>query len=262
MISFSRVSLPRVAQCAPAIAVIAILLQGCSESTAPDPSGTFFGPVTTMTAGSGRSFIVLDRTGAPTELGITFSESTLSALPVTRTDFVFALPAEASATPFKHAVINWEPVGHGAMGTVYAVPHFDVHFYCVSEAERAAIVLGDSASTAKMTRQPALEFIPPDYVAATPSIAMGMHWNDPTAPERNGQPFTYTFIYGSYDGAFIFSEPMVTKAFLDLKQPLAKASIKLPAQYAFRGYQPTAYSVSYDAVRKEYRVALTELVMR
>jgi hypothetical protein len=71
-----------------------------------------------------------------------------------------------------------------------------------------------------------------------------------------------TFIYGSYDGAFIFAEPMLTKAYLESKPATVVTPVKLPAQYAASGYQPTSYTVSYDAAAKEYRIALTGLTQR
>lgn len=91
---------------------------------------------------------------------------------------------------------------------------------------------------------------------------MGMHWNDPAAPERLGEPFTKTMIYGSYDGAFIFTEPMVTKAYLETKPAAVVTPMKLPAQFATHGYQATSYTIAYVAAMKEYRIGLTGLVLR
>ena len=238
-------------------------LLGCSgsESTAPDKSGIFFGPVTAMAGGTARAYITLDRLGAPTDLGVALTEPTLSGLPAATAEFVIALPPQASGTPFKNAVINWEPQGHPPP-MVYTVPHFDVHFYTITETERAAILLGDSVLAAKMVRLPAAEFIPAGYVAGPASVRMGMHWRDPAAPELNGQPFTKTFIYGSYDGAMIFAEPMVTKAYLETKPVTVVTPVTLPAKYSARGYQATSYTVGWDATAKEYRVALSGLVQR
>jgi hypothetical protein len=91
---------------------------------------------------------------------------------------------------------------------------------------------------------------------------MGMHWTDATAPERNGQPFIYTFFHGSYDGVFMLAEPMVTKAYLETKPGMIVMPLKLPAQFARHGYQPTSYTVGYDAGAREYRIALSGLVSR
>jgi hypothetical protein len=241
--------------------VAALMILGCSDSTSPDLSGTFFGPIVTMASGTGRVYVTLDRAGLPTELGLAISELALTGLPTTAAEYVFAVPAQASATPYKHAAINWLPVGHPPAG-IYTVPHFDFHFYSITDAQRSLITLGDSSLTAKMMRLPAAEFVPTGYAAGMAAALMGLHWNDPDAPERKGEPFTRTFIYGSYDGAFIFAEPMIAKAYLETKPAAVLTSIKQPAQYSARGYQPTSYSVGYDASAKEYRIAITGLVSR
>ena len=232
------------------VAVGALL--GCSESPPgpADKSGTFFGPVTAMAGGTARSYVILDRSGAPTDLGLALTETALSGLPAASAEYVFALPSEASATPFKHAVINWLPLGHPPP-MVYTVPHFDFHFYTIGNAERIAIVLGNAELDAKMVRQPAAEFVPAGYVAGRNSPGMGMHWNDLAAPEHHGETFTKTFLYGSYDGTFIFAEPMVTKAYLETKPAAVVTPLKLPAQYAARGYQATSYTVTYDVGTKD-----------
>lgn len=244
-----------------AMAATALTFSNCSSSTEPDESGTFFGPTTAMGSGTARSYATLDRQGQPTELGVALSEAALTGLPAVTTEFVLELPGEASETPFQHAVIDWQPLGHPPP-MVYTVPHFDVHFYMITPAERAAIVLGDANLAARMVQPPAAEFIPVDYVTGMSSVRMGMHWNDPKSPERNGQPFTHTFIYGSYAGRFIFSEPMVAKSYLETKPAAIVTPIKLPAQYATPGYQPVAYLVGYDTSAREYRIALTGLVKR
>jgi len=254
----------RVATILRVVAVAGALLTSvsCSDSTppdkTPDKSGTFFGPSVAMADGSARAYVSLDSTGTPTDIGLAFSEAALTGLPTGAAEFVLALPSQASATPFKHAVINWVPNGHPPAG-VYTVPHFDFHFYTITDAERAAIV---SVTDAKMTRLPAAEFIPAGYAAGMASVGMGLHWNDPDAPERKGEPFTKTFIYGSYDGAIIFAEPMVAKSYLETKPAVATKPLKLPAQYSARGYQPTTYAVGYDAVAKEHRVTIAGLVSR
>ena len=114
----------------------------------------------------------------------------------------------------------------------------------------------------KMARRPADEFVPSGYVQGMASAQMGNHWNDPSEPQYSGQPFTKTMIYGTYDGALIFTEPMVSKAYLETKPSRALSPIKLPAQYSTPGYQATSYSVAYDAGTKEYLVALSGLVLR
>jgi hypothetical protein len=243
------------------LALGGVAVFACSDSIAPNKAGTFFGPVTAMGGGTARAYVTLDRSGAPTDLGLALSETALTGLPAAAAEFVFALPAQASATLFKHAVINWMPLGHPPP-MVYTVPHFDFHFYTITNAERVGIVLGDSVLAAKMARLPAAEFVPAGYVLGAASVGMGQHWRDAEAPELKGEPFTKTFVYGSYDGAMIFGEPMVALTYLETKPVAVVSPIRLPAQYAVRGYQATSYTVDFDAGAKEYRVALSGLVSR
>ena len=72
---------------------------------------------------------------------------------------------------------------------------------------------------------------------------MGLHWADAAAPEFSGQPFVKTFIYGSYDGAFIFAEPMLTKAYLESKPVATATPVKVPAQYACAGISDVVHGV-------------------
>jgi hypothetical protein len=88
---------------------------------------------------------------------------------------------------------------------VLTVPHFDFHLYMITNAERVGIVVGDPQLDVKMARQPAAEFVPAGYAVDMSSAGMGLHWNGANAPEQKGKPLTATFIYGSYDGAFIFA---------------------------------------------------------
>jgi uncharacterized protein len=238
-----------------------VYVLACTDSTSPSQADTFFGPTVVMGSGTARAYVILNASGVPTDVGLAFTETALAGLPASAAEYVFALPAQASATPFQHAVINWMPDGHPPP-LVYTVPHFDFHFYTIPNATRVGIVLGDSVLAAKMARRPATEFVPVGYVAGMAGVGMGLHWNDPEAPERKGEPFTKTFIYGSYDGAFIFGEPMVAKSYLEAKPAATVTPVKLPAQYATAGYQPTSYTVAYDAGTKEYRIALSGLVSR
>ena len=233
------------------------------ESTEPDPSGAFFGPSTSVGDGSGRAYVILDRAGAPTELGLAFTAGALTGLPAGTTEYLFPLPEEAAETPYEHAVLNWQPTGH-PMPAVYAVPHFDAHFYTITNAERdtlTAAAVSDLA--ARMARLPQASFVPAGYTGDGMAVArMGKHWRDPSSPELNGQPFTATMIFGSYDGAFIFTEPMVTTAYLATKPAPVVTPLRLPAQYAIPGYHPTSYTVGWDAEAGEFRIAMSGLVRR
>ena len=245
------------------LCVVTASILACSETTptaAPvDRSGTFYANATTsMVAGSGRAYITLDAAGAPTELGLAITEAALTALPTTNAEYVFTLPSQASVTAYQHAVVNWVPTGHEP--TPYLVPHFDVHFYMISGQARNAITPADPAYATKLALQPPANFLPAGYVMDMGMPRMGMHWLDPASPELSGQPFTSTYLYGSYDGKINFVEPMIAKSYLDSKPALAVRPVKLPQQSWTTGYQATAYSTVFDATKKEYRIALVNLV--
>ncbi|MBI2841856.1 MAG: hypothetical protein HYX78_00490 [Armatimonadetes bacterium] len=100
--------------------------------------------------------------------------------------------------------MNWNPRGHIPPG-IYDTPHFDFHFYMISETDRNKItaVGDDLVITEKPPRQ---EHVPKGYVLAPGGSEprMGAHWINPESSEFHGQPFTKTFIYGFYDGKMAF----------------------------------------------------------
>jgi hypothetical protein len=249
-----------------------------------------YGPPQRMGQGFARAYVVLNaRAGqAPVELGIALDEGALHGLPsgvamdaaplggshsmkhAPENIVVLRLPAQSPA-PYQFAQLDWNPQGHPPAG-VYGAPHFDFHFYRTPIAARDAIDPRDPQFVAKARHLPTGDFVPTDYLVpgdpaeqAVPQ--MGVHWFDRHAPELQGlfggtpQPFTKTFIYGSWDGEITFYEPMVTRAYL-LSRPNVDTPIPVAAQHPEPGWYPTAYRVSYDARAKEYRVALTRLVSR
>ena len=221
--------------------------------------------------GMARAYVVLDaKSGqAPAEIGIALDEKALDGLPADALEHSFdlELPAQAPA-PYRFAELDWNPQGHVPPG-VYDVPHFDFHFYIIPQSARDAIDPSDPQFAAKASNLPTGSYVPPFYIVPGPPAAvavphMGVHWLDVRSPELQAllgnpagyQPFTKTFIYGSWDGQFIFLEPMVTRAYL-LSHPDVTSPISVPAQYAQSGWYPSSYRVTYDAQAKEYRVALS-----
>jgi len=88
----------------------------------------------------------------------------------------------------------------------------------------------------------------------------------PRSAFLHGRSFTSTFLWGSYDGQFIFIEPMITKAYIESTKTIAGSAIvmplKAPAKYQHSGYYPDRYSIAWDAKAKEYRIALDGLAQR
>jgi hypothetical protein len=252
--------------------------------------------------GTVRTYVVLDQKqqGRPLEVGVAMSERALEGLPagmpmpaasdekghdhgaMMMNVFLLDLPAQ-NPTPYKFVQFDWNPNGHEPAG-VYDLPHFDFHFYTVPVEVRNSIVPTDPQYAAKAANFPAPEFRAPFYIdAATPAQIppaaatvpqMGLHWLDVRSPELQGmagnpagfRPFTKTFIYGSWDGQFIFDEPMITRAYILAKKTATDPAvvdelIPVPTspKYNPAGFYPSAYRITWDAQAKEYRVALTQL---
>jgi Domain of unknown function (DUF5602) len=239
-----------------------------SESSNASKERTIVGETKPLGKGQVRSWLSLDKNGNPAAIGLTFTEDALKTLPnalppgTEGMEVSLALPKEAAATAFKHIGLDWNPHGHPPE-KIYDLAHFDFHFYMITEEERAGITAkGDDLL--KSRKQPAAEFVPEGYVYVPDSEIprMGAHWVNPLSKELQGQTFTTTFLYGSYDGRLIFAEPMIAKSFLETKTNVTEL-LKLPAKYArANAYYPTKYSVRYDPIKKEYTIALEGMTLR
>jgi hypothetical protein len=244
--------------------------------------------------GTVRTYIVRDQKneGRPLEVGVALSEQAMEGLPapVESTDpmanmhmYTLDLPAQ-NPTQYKFVQFDWNPKGHEP-DSVYTFPHFDFHFYTVPVEVRNSILPSDPQYATKAANYPAPEYRAPFYIdAATasggaPAAAvtvpmMGLHWLDVRSPELQKlagnpagyRPFTKTFIYGTWDGQFIFDEPMITRAYILEKKTATDPSvvdevIPVPtaAKYSPAGFYPSAYRITWDAQQKEYRIALTQL---
>jgi len=234
---------------------------------------TVYGPLVTLGAGTARTYATMEN-GTVVELGVEMTEGALQGLPVATEhaghhnhsrEFAFelALPEEAGVTAYKTVNLGWMPNGHEPP---YNRPHFDFHFYTITEAERAAIDPSDPQWAQKAGNLPAPQFRPARYFALSTLIGappaavtvprMGMHWLDIASPELSGAEFTYTFFYGSWNGAMIFDEPMITKAFLESRQSLT-VSLPPAAEYSPAGLRARGYRVYWENGR--HRVALIQL---
>lgn len=215
-------------------------------------------------AGTAETWITVDAHGAPAEIGAAISEAALAGLdPHHDIALSMPLPPQAAVTGFEHVLFNWNHQGHTPEG-VFDVPHVDVHFYLTDEAAREAIVPSDPGYLEKAAREPAPELMPADFVPPPelePIPAMGVHWSDSTDPVFEGSPFTYVLIYGAWDGAVTFVEPMVTTEVLASKETIAP-EVKQPERVAEAGFYPARYRIGYDAERGMHIVVLEELAWR
>jgi hypothetical protein len=248
------------------IAGLAITLYGCekektSSENPPDESLAATKIVTTvgdpvkLCDAKAQSFVCKDEQGNPVSIGFVFSEDALNNLPDEMATVLIPVPKN-HGTLVDHISVDYQPIGHEPPG-IYDKPHFDIHFYMIPESEQMMIDNGP-----EMEILPAAEFIPPNYQATPGGVPMmGKHFSDVTSKEFNGQPFDRTFVYGSYNGKFIFHEPMITVAYFKSKQSF-NDDVKQQPKVQREGYYPKNYSVTYDATNKVYTVMLSNLVLR
>jgi hypothetical protein len=231
----------------------------CGEKENP-LSGEFKGDETTFGFGKAYTYIINDGDGNPSEIGVAIDADAFDNFTELSGDAEVSLnyPAEASQTPFKHQFMGFAAHGHEPVG-IYDVPHYDLHFYTSTIAERSAISPYDTVKAANM---PGPDFFPAAYVPTGLVPNMGVHWLDVTSPELNGSAFTQTFIWGSFDGKVTFLEPMVTRQFIMASHDF-ETDIKQPAQYDQPGkYYPTKQGFEHNHDKGEYRFFLKGFVQR
>lgn len=223
---------------------------------------TYFGKPVRVGEGAGAGIalavVQTDREGVPLSLGIWVTERAVVNLGHEMASYVLELPTQASEMPFDHITFDWNPHGHPP-AQIYGLPHFDLHFYMISEEERMEIDFMDPLGNI----HPEAQYLPAGYVPSPETIPMmGKHWIDVTAPEFKGEKFTQTFLYGSFDGEVIFYEPMFTRDYL-LENENRLIPLKQPEAYQIPGlYYPTHYSIAYHPQRKMYAISLEGMVKR
>ncbi len=230
---------------------------------------TFYGPTVQFGEGHVRSWANITHEDKPLAIGIEFTEGALHQVHDHNGgtgehghEALLQLHQKAAALmPFDHLTMGFMAAGHPPPG-IYSVPHFDFHFYKMTLSERLAIP-AYPAALAAFNNNPAAGYLPPLYAKAPAGEArMGAHWMDVTSPEFNGQPFTYTFVYGSYDGKVNFLEPMATLAFLESGTTVHKA-IRQPQLFdPANTYYPTRYNIWKNGSNNRHYLALDEMVWR
>ncbi|MBD2721494.1 hypothetical protein [Hymenobacter armeniacus] len=261
------------------LAGIALVVPACSqrEEVQPDLSTrsesaaktekTFYGPAVPLGQGVGRAWVTVNAAGTPTAMGVDISARSVAAQGTAPTEHTFRLPQQVAVPPFDHIEIGWNPNGHEP-NNIYTLPHFDLHFYMITEAFQATIpFLAPVVNGAPVFDLfPAPGYLPVAYQMGPGLVPnMGAHSVDVLAPEFNGGVFSKTFIYGSYQGHITFLEPMFTLDYLtSLNNQTSFNPIPIrPPQYVERaGYYPTSYTISYDDSPEQYRISLNNLVYR
>lgn len=228
---------------------------------------TFYGPQVQMGNGHIRSWINITHGGKPLAIGVEMTDGSLANLNSMGT-FTLRLHQKANnVTPFDHITLNWNMRGHEPPH-VYDVPHFDFHFYKISVADQMAIP-PYIVAPAKFNHNPPAGYMPSLYLNPGGGVPMmGAHWIDLLSPEvqppasPNHAAFTHTFIYGSYDGAVTFVEPMITHALLNAGTMVHKW-YRQPLYFSPTGTNyPQRYNIWKDASNGRHYVSLDQMLMR
>jgi hypothetical protein len=204
---------------------------------------TFKSSEVTVFGGKAWSTVTV-KDGVPQQLSFVINDAALnSAAPGTdqahnpANDFLIPLPAEAlSTTPYKWIMLNWNPAGHEPEH-VYTIPHFDIHYYQTAPDE-----VMNYMDEAKLNTDVPAGYVPANHVSGPGIPMMGKHYIDAAASELNGQTFTQTFLFGSYNGKVVFWEPMITQNFLKNTSNFERP-IPQPEKFQQAGYYPTKMKV-------------------
>jgi len=231
----------------------------------------FKGPHVALGYGKVRSWISVDSNGHPNEIGIEITPEAFKNLSTDNSKTVppdgetIIIPLQLKATeltPFDHIGLNWNPHGHQPAG-VFDVPHYDIHFFMISAEEQLAIPAWSPETDAAFNNYPPTGYMPADYFTppgpATAEPQMGKHW----LPVNLGAylPFSKIMIYGSFNGKFIFVEPMITLDYL-LSNIDFSANYSQPEHFEKAGNYPTKYNIYHDAVSKNTYVSLSNFVAK
>ena len=238
-----------------------------AQHASEDHYNTFYGPAVQFGEGRVRSWVNISHDDVPLAIGIEFTDGVLQQEhghdgQDHGHEVLLPLHQKAKAlTPFDHVTMGFMAEGHPPPG-IYSVPHFDIHFYKMSLEERLAIPAYPLAMAA-FNNNPPSGYLPPAYVKAPAGEAkMGAHWMDVLSPEFNGQPFTHTFVYGSYDGKVNFLEPMVTLDFISGGTTVHKA-IRQPQFFdPTNTYYPTRYNIWKDESNNRHYISMDQMVLR
>lgn len=241
-----------------AILMMSLLVTACSDDddpVQPEAPTVHEGASASIGQGEVRVWEKEAPDGSLLSVGVTFTEDALVDLPGQMKMVSLPLPQSVSTSPFTKIGFDWNPHGHEPV--LYELPHFDVHFYVVSDQELAAVQPGPDTTPVEP------QYVPPDYISTVDAVPfMGTHWVDTTSAEFHGSMFDETFIYGYYDGELYFLEPMITKAYFEAG-PDEVIDIKQPAAFQFTGRAfPMQYRISHDAEAGEYTVELISMQVR
>lgn len=231
-----------------------------SKSANLSKTNTFYGPQVQLGNGKVRTFTRINHAGHPEEIGVEITEGALSGLPAEGDHHGLSNPLTLhqkarEVTLFDHVSFDWNPGGHPPF--FFSVPHFDIHFYMITMAERMEIPAYSPASAPMFNNLPTADYVPTNYAAGPGGEPMmGKHW---APPPPTFLPFSKVMIWGSYEGRFIFTEPMVTLDYL-LSGVNFSTPFSQPLKYAEAGNYPTVYNIYTDTKTNTRYISLSNFV--
>lgn len=156
-----------------------------------------------------------------------------------------------------HLTVLWESMGHPP--GPFLIPHFDFHFYTMSQAERNAIDCVDLSKPAALAEGYVLpDFaLPPELVQLTKSDTlvgicvpqMGMHSLQGSMMEAT-EPMRGTMVLGYWKTGLIFIEPMISRAMLMEKKNF---DLPIPSIPGRTEAYPRSFRADYNAEKNAYR---------
>ena len=245
----------------PMFCILVLGLNACGESIQTiegDCGSVYDGEVCTWAALSGDQVVEFGATvpiraieSAPLDLEMVFPPKPVAVIP---------LPEEvAEATGFIHLTIDWEPHGHPP--ALFAVPHFDFHFYTVDPAVVAAVDCSDVSKPAQLPESHALPDITIPGLGELVGLCvpgMGMH-SMPAHEIDQAEPFDASMLVGYYGGDVIFVEPMIARAKLLAAEGF---TMEVPTVTTARTdvRWPSHFEAVYDESTQAYRFTLSGFV--
>ena len=217
------------------------------------------GPEVVIGEGTAHAFVETDAAGNAIRLGVALTDTAVATAGQGMTMTMIELPETARAAGYDHAMLDWNPHGHEP-AHLFDVPHFDVHFYMIEASQVDAIdPAADGAAKRPVPTLLPANFVPPPEAQIVPK--MGEHWIDVSDPTYSGKPFDAVLIYGTYDGAVIFVEPMVTQDAL-LSGASFGGEIAQPEEVARPVSLPSAWSVALDPETGLHTISIDDLKAR
>jgi hypothetical protein len=247
-------------------AMLVVALSGCAKEVpivevSGDCADVNGGQVCTMARTRGDSVIDVGAVVPLTSIANAPVDAEMAWPPMSAA--ILSLPAAVQQqSGLQEFTMYWE--AHGHPPAPYMTPHFDFHFYTVSDAERMAIDCTDTAKPSELAAGYSLpdQDLPPEMaqmigVSTLVGICvpqMGMH-SLLTSELESTTPFRGSMVLGYYATRPIFIEPMITQAMLMEEKSF---TLPIPSIPGATGNYPRSFRADYDSTAKAYHLVFSD----